>query len=240
MDIGVGRLMFTWGPQQVVAAGPVDPFFANVTVLMKGDGADGQTTTINSIFGAPSLNRVGSAVLSTAQKKWGPSSIYIPGNGSRFECAGWSGSQLGAGDFTIEFWFYLPTAAASGDQWFMSTGAFGAAGTWMVSKTNTQGIGFFSGSSGVAEGSGAGLPLDTWYFISIRRTGTSVTIHRDNTLWASGTSATNFNDAGTFRVGSHPSDNPGARPIYIDDLRITPGVSRGIAVPTAPFPDVGP
>lgn len=215
---------------------PPDPYWANVSLLLPANGANGQTTTVNAASGGQILTAVGSAVLSTAQKKWGASSIYMPGNGSRFECAGWIGSQLGAGDFTIEFWFYLPTAASNGDQWFLSVGSFGAAGTWRVAKNNTQGISL----SGVADGSGSGVPFDQWYHVAICRVGTAVTIYRNGVSWASGTSATNFNDAGTFRVGSHPSDNPGVRPSYIDDLRITKGIARYTAnftPPTAAFPN---
>ena len=228
-------------PDPYYSCGPDgDPYWANVGLLLHADGTNGQTTTVNAGIDGQTLTAVGSAVLSTTQKKWGPSSIFMPGNGSRFECAGWSGSQLGSGDFTIEFWFYLPTATANGDQWFLSVGSFGAAGTWMVSKNNTQGISFVSEASGGVAGNGSVVPLDQWYHVAICRVGTIVTLYRNGVVWNTGVVGTNFNNTGTFRVGSHPADNPGVRPAYIDDLRITKGIARYTGpfnIPAEAFPD---
>ena len=56
-------------------SGPTDPYFSNVSLLLHGDGTNGSTTIIDSSSNNFSVTANNGAQISTAQAKFGPSSI---------------------------------------------------------------------------------------------------------------------------------------------------------------------
>ena len=68
-------------PYRFAAAGPPDPDFANVSLLLHGDGTNGSTTIVDSSSSSKTVTAVGDAQISTAQSKFGGSSIYFDGTG---------------------------------------------------------------------------------------------------------------------------------------------------------------
>ena len=92
-----------------------DPFFANVSLLLHGDGTNGSTTIVDSSPSPKTVTAVGDAKISTAQSKFGGASIGFDGSGDSLAAPA-SISHFGTGDFTIELWIYRNNAGTSGIQ----------------------------------------------------------------------------------------------------------------------------
>jgi hypothetical protein len=67
--------------QFAAPAGPTDPYFSNVSLLLHGDGANGSTTIVDSSPSPKTVTAVGNAQISTAQSKFGGSSLAFDGSG---------------------------------------------------------------------------------------------------------------------------------------------------------------
>jgi len=87
-------------------------------VLLNFTGADGSTTfTDSSPFNQTVSVVTGTPKISTAISKFGGSSLYLDGSSS-IKIPNNANLNLGAGVFTIEFWFYL-LSLPSDDAWFL-------------------------------------------------------------------------------------------------------------------------
>lgn len=91
----------------LTVAAATDPSFANVSLLLKADGANGSTTFIDSSVNSLAVSRFGNAAISTAQSKYGGSSAYFDGAGDYLAVAANNAFEFGTGDFTIESWVHL-------------------------------------------------------------------------------------------------------------------------------------
>jgi YD repeat-containing protein len=90
-----------------------DPLFADVSVLLHGDGSNNSTNFIES---SPSPKAVtviaGLPKISTAQSKFGGASIYFPGSAA-LAVNGASANTFWTSDWTVEFWVLSAVAAQS-------------------------------------------------------------------------------------------------------------------------------
>jgi hypothetical protein len=83
----------------------VDPFSANVSLMLHFDGANGSTTFVDSSPNNFTVTRAGDAVISTAQSRFGGSSVVFDGD-SDYLSAGFNDAfAFGTSDFTIEVWY---------------------------------------------------------------------------------------------------------------------------------------
>ena len=78
-----------------------DPHYANVSLLLHGDGADNGTVFTDNSHSPKTVTAYGNAKTSTAQSKFGGSSIFFDGNGDYLVSPSNSAFQFGTGDFTI-------------------------------------------------------------------------------------------------------------------------------------------
>ena len=60
---------------------PAEPYFHNNSLLLHGDGTNGSTTFKDDSINNHTITAYGNAQISTAQSKFGGSSIYFDGNG---------------------------------------------------------------------------------------------------------------------------------------------------------------
>jgi hypothetical protein len=93
-------------PYRFGAATPTDPNFADVSLLLHGDGANGSTTIIDSSPTPKTVTAFGNAQISTAQSKFGGASIALDGTGDYASTGNSSDLLMGSAVFTIECWFY--------------------------------------------------------------------------------------------------------------------------------------
>ena len=84
-----------------------DPNFADVSLLLHGNGTNGSTTITDSSPSPKTVTAVGNAQISTAQSKFGGSSIAFDGTGDYLSVPNDGTLQMGSVDFTIEFWIYF-------------------------------------------------------------------------------------------------------------------------------------
>ena len=82
-----------------------DVYFPQTKLLLPFDGANGATTTSDLSNRNATVTFNGNASLSTAQSKFGGSSLYLDGTGDSVSISDtyWN-TAINSGDFTIEFW----------------------------------------------------------------------------------------------------------------------------------------
>lgn len=230
--------------------GAADPNFAYVTMLLPFDGTNGDTTTTDkSPFALPYTGQ-GGASLSNAQTKFSAGTSYLSA-----ATKAWSRTNAGregafqAGPFSIEFWCY-PTTAGSDDEIIASRSTTIATNTfWLVRHTSANKIRAYAivaGTNTTDVTSSGTLTTNAWNFVQvIRQADGHVKIY----IGATGTTTvTNDSTTGAWTApisGSTPgpmiacnADNSYANGFkgYVYDLRVTKGIVRPIAVPSAAFP----
>lgn len=97
---------FTQFPDSVVGG---DPYYNNVTVLVHSNGTNGQTTFTDSSSSPKTLTRIGTTQISTAQSKFGGSSLFngaVNAGNSLNVANSLANILVFSGDFTVECWFY--------------------------------------------------------------------------------------------------------------------------------------
>jgi hypothetical protein len=239
------------GGKLVLAKGqpvPNDPSWSNVSLLLHGDGTNGSTTITDSSGSPKTVTAVGNAQISTAQSKFGGSSIAFDGNGDALSIAGLSDlsqfSMLGV-IATYECWIYLNSLP--GVRYFLF-GSYGTGETgWTIDINNAGNIFLGRNSSGGTITLASTVTTTSWQHLAVVGTGTNVVIYRNGNLVGSVAASDNAFGSGPivsvtqdFRIGARSTSNDLPFNGYIDDLRITKGVARytsNFTPPTAPFPD---
>ena len=226
---------------------PVDPVFNNVSLLLHGNGANGSTTITDNSPSPKTVTAVDNAQISTAQSKFGGSSIAFDGSGDYLTVPDSDDFYL-PGDFTIECFIYPLSWAGTGGfvyfmgQWqvsdFASIVPYFSSGVPSIAATSNQ-----SSFNIVNASSGSAISLSTWTHIAWVRRGDRWSVYVNGTERVLNASASGipYNAAASFTIGRHPFGNQYAFNGYINDLRITKGVARytsNFTPPTAPFPDI--
>lgn len=231
----------------VISPSYKDPDFANVSLLLHGNGTNGSTTITDSSPTPKTVTPVGNAQISTARSKFGGSSILFDGTGDYLTVpsTGTPG-DFGAGDFTVELWTFLVSRINTfpcllGNYTAFAAGSFALfAGHSSGSTTQYQlalnGSGFPSINAGT-------IIYNDWAHIAVVRSGSTISLYLNGTSVGSATSSVNLNGTtGSLFIGTTGDGIAGgAINGYIDDLRITKGVARytsNFSVPPAQFPDI--
>lgn len=109
--------MFTFpvGFFNPIVSGGVDPFAANVALFLKGNGSNGSTNIIDSSPNPKTISVFGTAQISTAQSKYGGSSLYFDGTNNCFIGTPVDSIYtLGSDNFTLEMWVYPYSTSPNG------------------------------------------------------------------------------------------------------------------------------
>ena len=228
---------------------PVDEEFGNVSLLLHGDGTNGSTTIIDSSSNVQSVTVVGDAQISTAQSKFGGSSIAFDGSGDYLRAGPDSNLALGSGDFTVEAFIYV--TSLSSVSIIASSRVLNVEGSlyWNFAVSVTGQLVFQSrtltGTQYFAMSATSAITTNTWYHVAAVRQSNVLTVYVNGVA-----GPTTVNDGGNNLsedyVGVCVFNFPnfvGYGSGYIDDLRITKGVARytsNFTPPTAPFPDLSP
>jgi hypothetical protein len=182
------------------------------------------------------LETVADAKVSTAQAKFGPTSILFNGTTDYLTVKPYPGSLtpvFGNGAWTIEFWFYTSSTAR---QCFIDTRSTTSSATGLTFYVNptTPTLGLQINS--IVCTSTATLPQNTWNYIAVTSTGSTATIYLNGVSVASGATSQAITDQ-YLRIGATAGASIGSFVNgYMDELRITKGFARDVTtVPTAPF-----
>ena len=218
-----------------IAAPSGDPDFASVALLMHFNGADASAPATDSSGYGDTETLTSPYVISTAQSKWGGASVLFPDGATGVTPASWSEiSRYGRGSgqgYTFEVWFWKSASATSGGGlgividslgslvlWLRPTGT---ANEWELTTADTF-VNTFTVTSGA------------WHFLQtvVATDGTSITK-------VDGTTVQTTSSLGTWSTAAPflSNEDVALGSVHFDDWRITPGVARAFAVPTAAFPD---
>jgi hypothetical protein len=213
---------------------PSDPYFANVSLLLHMDGADGSTTFTDSSSNALTVTAVGNAQVDTAQSKFGGAAGLFDGSGDFLSIAENAVFGFGTGDFTCEAWVRLNSTALQNILDFR-TAANAQAWVWNITSSK---LGMYTPSGTLIAGA-TNLTTGVWYHVAITRESGTIRQFLNGAVDGSGLNSSNFQSSRPLRIGANPSGGDAFNG-HIDELRITKGIARYTAAftpPTAPFPD---
>lgn len=224
-----------------------DPNFASVSLLLHMDGSNGGTTFTDKSNNALTVSVVGSAQTDTLIAKFGTASAKVGSGANYLTVPSSSLFDFGAGDFTIEFWYYTTQLNTQHQLLVRAANQSGSLSPIFIERKtgNTIAISWTSdGTSWVLDSVGGSTTLaaNTWHHIAVTRTSGTFRIFINGVLDYTNSSSTASIQAGgdVLAIGRWPKYTNSNGPYYIDDLRITKGVARYTAnftVPSAAFPD---
>jgi len=221
-----------------------DQYYANVSILLHGDGADNSTTFTDNSPRTKTATRIGDTKISTTRSKFGGSSIAFDGSGDNLSYAAVDDFSFGSGDFTLEFWAWFNTN--SGGQSLTRQHAGGDQFQFSFYMPGTGNLAYYLSSTGntwnVASGATFGtITANTWIHVALVRNGNTFTPYLNGVAGTTTTSsATLFASTSALLLGGGPGIDFFNG--FIDDYRITKGVARYTAnfsgnLPLVPFPD---
>jgi hypothetical protein len=226
-----------------------DPYWSNVVLLCHFDGSNGATSTVDSSTSAKALTVNGNAQLSTAQSKFGGSSVLLDGTGDYISAADSPDWSFGTGAFTVEFWTRISSVNTQiGFIGQYESGGPAATASWLFSRNTSLEFRMVnSGGTGLTL-TAAWTPIaNTWYHLCVdREAGGTVRIYVDGVVLGTSVSALagDIRDVATTPLRIGRSTGTGGTDVngYIEDVRITKGICRyggQFSVPQTAYPDYG-
>jgi hypothetical protein len=234
-----------------------DSLFSKVPALLKFDGTG--AGMVDSSSAGRAVTAFNNATQSTAQAKWGGSSLYLNGSASGSGTPNYvtfdNGADLdfGSGDFVIEFWMYASAQKFCPIVQHVNNTAGTGWVIWNYDTTDiqtvTRKIGINIAGKVSMFSSGNAYTDNTWTHIAAVRTGSTLSLYSNGSRVATNsiTGSITRPTANTPKLGwmSASDWSSGIDAYfyngYIDDLRITVGSDRGytgasFTAPSAAFP----
>lgn len=223
---------------------PLDPDWANVSLLAGFDGEDAATDQDDESDNGFTATYVNNAQVDTAQSKFSRGSLRVDGTDDVVTFPDDAAWQFGSGNFTIEGHY----------RWNSDSGVFHQLlGQWQGSSDQRSFAIFRDQSGGELELwlSTAGTDaieritatwaptLNQWYHVAVDFDGTTYRLYVDGVvLGESTTTVTLHNSTVALSIGGTP-DEENDFDGWADEVRITKGVARyagAFTPPKAPFP----
>ena len=191
------------------------------------------------------LETVGDAKISTAQSKWGGSSMAFDGTGDYLKLQDSNLLEFGSGNWTVEGWFYL-TVAADGVLYGrdVNSGADFFIRITYVSSTPRLGVYLTTNGSSFAVANtdaitGGAISLNTWTHFAVTSSSGTIKKFINGTGLQIATGITSIYDSSNpWYVGIRGNLGEAFNG-YMQDFRITKGYARytsDFSAPTAAFP----
>lgn len=231
----------TTTPNFTIPTAPFTTATANTRVLFSATNGSVLDATVKN-----NLQTMGNAQVSTSVKKYGSGSMLFDGTGDYIYAASSTNFELGAGDFTVEFWMY-PTTIAGSERGIFGIGTTDPNSNLIRIQQSTSKLQFWLGGSN-SGGPGAGtktgiitctttIAINTWYHVALVRSGSAA---NNVKLYLNG--VVDGQGSATYNIGAYPFSlgmgYPGsAIELFIgniDDFRITKGIARYTAAFTPP------
>jgi hypothetical protein len=206
----------------------LDPFFSSVSLLIQ---ADGSGSTFVDTSSSPKTITAVNATQSTVQSKFGGKAAQF-GVGAYLTVPDSAAVSFGTGNFTLEAWVW--TDQSGQEQAIL--GKWGTDGNdWLLRVETSNRLRFYLLSGAIT--SSTTLPLNQWNHVAVTRSSGTVTIWLNGSSVASGSGSDNMDTSVVLSVGAY---SPFGGYVsfwlgYLDDVRITKGVSRYSATFTPPI-----
>lgn len=217
----------------------LEPPFSTVSLLLHGDGANGSTTIVDSSPRPKTVTAVGNAQISTAQSKFGGSSIALDASGDYLRLDGSSDFAFGTGEWTIEFFYYASGTSKFFEALFdtRASGQSLSNGIAIYHGGNASTITCDTGGTGVSI---TGFTLGQWHHVAFSKVGTNLRAFLNGVQ--SGPTVTHtaniIVNANRPVIGANLVLNAALNG-FLDEFRITAAgrYAANFTPPTAPFPD---
>jgi hypothetical protein len=240
-----------------VTPAALDPYWANVTLLVHGNTTGADSSTKGNTLTATATN----ATINTSTYKFGGGSFQNTGNSGSAPAYYWYNTapaansfNFGTGAFTIEFFCIVSSTPRASEGGIISTADRSAN---VGVEITARGVGLGNGNVGTSwfydvAGWRSVLIDGSWHYVVMQRDGSgNWRVYLDGALFQSGTGSTDNINTNQILVGLAYSNGEYAMNGYIDELRVTYGVARypssitsalaGVTVsggvPTAQFPN---
>jgi len=212
-----------------------DPNWASRVALLHFDGSNGSTTFYDEKLGG-NWTGSGNAQISTAQSRYGGSSLLLDGTGDWIDTPDTAAWAFGGGDFFIEASIYIPD----------TTGVKTVISQWGTDPSDRALTFYVNGSTltlavhpGPTLASANGVTANAWHDVAAGRIGNTIYVWLNGSR--SGTtgsySGTLPNPSSVIRIGA---DSNGNSPYqgYIDEVRVSALAGpSGNYTPSGPFPN---
>ena len=196
-----------------------DVYYPQTSLLMHFNGTNGSTTMTDNSKNNATVTAVGNAQLSTAQSKFGGTSLYLDGTGDRLTIASPTPDfSFGTDDFTIETWVYKTVASTAA---VLDARATADAIPWIAIINSSNFPYFYDGTQYVST---VPITLNSWVHLAWVRTSGVLKIFVNGIQGYSAAYTVNLNRTAGLIIGDTLSGNAYAG--YIDELRITKGIAR--------------
>ena len=205
-----------------------DVHFPHVGFLLPFDGSNGATSTSDLSNNVRVITFYGTAQLSTAQSKFGGSSLLLDGDSDYLTCPYVSADTKT--EFTAELWF---KTSSSSYQTIFANYVSSLEGFYIQINNGTI-DGGVDGSNAITS-SITGKADGNWHHVALTRNSSNLI-----TIWIDGVSGGTVTDStsipnSAFYIGRlNSSSIPRYFNGYIDDVRWTPGVCRYTSTFTPP------
>ena len=230
-----------------------DPYWDNVSLLLRMDGPHGSRTFTDLSKNRFTVTANGDAQISGQRGRFAATSGLFDGNGDFLSVADNGAFSIGSGDFTIECKIFLTAYSPvyGGIAWqagICAKDVNGAGRSYILTirgtATSYTSIGmhiFSSQTIGTDTTANFTFALNRWYYVAVARRSGSVRLYVDGVDIGGGTNTRNAQtNSVAFTVGTiNYSGFEYWFPGHISDFRFTKGVARyagNSGPPTAPFP----
>ena len=219
-----------------------DVHFPNVKLLMPFNGSNGATSASDLSNKNNTSSFSGNAQISTAQSKFGGSSLAFDGTGDKITIGDsyWN-DAISTGDFTIEYWLRLNVQSTSQRT---ITNYSGSTNGWGMYYSSSNYLEFFWNHSSTfyyinnaTGGAKSAIPNDTWTHVAVTRSDDTWRLFLNGTAENTRTSLAHTivtSSQNELTLGCRPDTGTQYLNGYIDDLRITVGEARYTSNFTAP------
>ena len=230
--------------QSVIVSQAYDPHYANVSLLLNCDGADGSTTFTDNGPGAKTVSITGDARVKTSSAKFGTGGCLLDVTGDYLSIPASSDFAFGTGDFSLEFWI---KTSDSGESVIVDQYSSGSAfSSWQLS-VKTGVLSWYrrlvGGSSSYLLTGSTTISDNTWHHIAVTRASNTLMFFVDGVADGSVTDSSDYaTSVVTLSIGAQVYSRNSSYDLAasLDDIRITKGVARYTATftpPTEAFPN---
>ena len=223
----------------------IDEYFANVTLLLHGDGTNGSQN--NTFLDSSSNNFTITSNGNTTQGSYSPYgnrwSNYFDGTGDRLQVPAGSDFAYGTGDFTVEGWFYATAEPVQYGGALFSQTVSGTNYFWVAAGTNASSSAkrlrftFATSGAGTHINGATDYALNTWnHFAVVRQSGT-ITLYLNGVADGSGSCTQDFTNTTYLpTIGGYThSTTECIFEGYISDLHVVKGTALYTSAFTPPI-----
>ena len=218
-----------------------DVHFPKVICLLSFDGGSNGSTTLTDLSNnSLTINAESGAQISTAESKWGSSSLFLDGTNDYVELNSLASPLSSASAFTIEGWFKLPQSDEVGVLWGINTSSGGNLLWPLVNGDSSMKINAGSTSSSFSI-SPVNIRDGNWHHVAVTHDGSNnYDVYVDGNKYKDYTGSSSYSSNNQIQIGMEydTSTKGDYCSMYCNDFRVSNFrryTDSTYTVPTAAF-----